>query len=221
MTLLVLDTYQKISSLLKPMWISYQRAGVDILGVERTNAPTEWPEKIPCIPVGEDVFKRWCEHRSPTLLNRRWLDIMKAVTTDARWEPYDNFCFAEWNVYFARPLPEFQPPLMMLRAGGSLPGFKSKTFYHTPWWIDRKTIGLMVEQGESLMAKGENEQGSTDFFIGLILQELGIKPNPFPGMAFNALDNHLQVQLARKAIDKGAACIHGVKTEAQLKALTQ
>jgi hypothetical protein len=219
MTLLVLDTYRKISPFLKTMWPHYLKAGVDMLGIERTNSPTDWPVNIPRLAVGEDNFMRWCEHHSRTLLIQRWLDILDRSLQSPLNDKYSDFCFSEWNVLFAKPIPEFNPPAMMTLAGGPQPPFKANQLFHTPWWIQRELIPEIVGMGKKMMLNGEYEQGAPDFFFGLIFDRMNIPWHKFPCWPCNALVGDLLINQARKALLDGVVAIHGVKNEQQLAAL--
>lgn len=219
-TLLTIDTHSGIENFLPEMWPHYERAGVDILGVERTNKPTVWPKPIPTIAIGEDLFKRWCEHRHPTLLNARTLDTIEALLTMPQFTDYTDFCTSTWSVVFNRPLPPIPAPLVLHVAGGNINGFTSPNFFHHARWFDRETAATILKTGRALMAEGRNELGSEDFFFGLIIQTAGLKWHNIRTVTMNSMDSPERLKAARKAIANGALWVGNVKDSGQLASLT-
>ncbi len=221
-TLLVVDTYAAISDFLPAMWPHYEKAGCDIAGGSRTNAPTTFPVDVPVITYGEDVFKRFCEHKSHTLLNDRMIGMMEQMLHDPRFEQYTDFSYSIWSVLFTKPLPELPAPLTLHTAGGPQydRGFTAPYYFHQPFWFDRPTGELLVTEGRKLMANDENEGGSNDFMFGLMVSRLGLTWQEVPAYTCNRLDHPRLIEEARKALKEGQIWwVHGVKTPDQLNAI--
>lgn len=219
-TLLTIDTHAGIQDFLPAMWPHYERAGVDILGVERTNKPTLWPKPVPTIAVGEDLFKRWCEHRHPTLLCERTLGTIEALLTMPQFADYTDFCTSTWSVFFAQPLPPLPAPLVLHSAGGNARGFDAPYFFHHARWFDRATAATILKVGRDLIAAGRTELGSEDFFFGLIVHTAGLQWHNVATVTMNGMDSPHGVKAARKAIAKGAWWVGNVKNAAELANLT-
>ncbi len=218
-TLLTIDTHAGIENFLPVMWPHYERAGVDILGVERTNMATRWPKPVPTISIGEDLFKRWCEHKHPTLLCERTLDTIEALLTQPQFADYTDFCMSTWSVYFAQPLPALPSSLVLHQAGGAHKGFAAPYFFHCPRWFDRETGAVLLRTGRTLIAEGQSEQGSEDFFFGLTVHTAGLQWHNVSTVTMNSMDSPGAVQAARNALAAGAWWVGNVKDEAQLAAL--
>src|SRR5256885_1585801 len=140
-TLLAIDTHEKVSDFLVDMWPHYEKAGVDTLGIERTNRPTRWPKDVKRIAVGEDLFQRWCEHRSPTLLCNRMLDSFDRLLHEGQFSSYPDFCLSTWSVLFAKALPQPMPALglaaFLTGLNSFSMGFRSPYLFHYPVWFNR------------------------------------------------------------------------------------
>lgn len=217
-TLLCIESYQKISDFLPAMWPHYEKAGCDIVGINRSNAPTTWPKDIPTISYGEDVFKRWCEHNSKTLLNDRMLGVMECLLADERFVEYTDFCVSIWTVAFTHALPKHPGGIVLHCTGGKMDQFEAPFFFHYPHWFDRPTGALLVKTGRDLMAQGRLEHGSNDVFFGLMIHTAAIAWTEVPAYSRNTLDEHsVYMREAREAIEKGAWWVHGIKNKAQLE----
>jgi hypothetical protein len=222
-TLLAIDTHSGVQDFLPQMWPHYERAGVDIVGIERTNRSTRFPKDIPVIAVGEDLFTRWCQHRHPTLLCNRMLDTVEALLTRPEFEKYTDFCASTWSVLFTKPLPQPMPGgLVLWQAGGAYsdPGLTAPYFFHHPRWFNRPTGEKILKTGRALIAAGRTESGADDFFLGLIVSEAKLGwIQPPAGHTTNALDTPETMASARRAIADGAWWVGNVKNERELAAL--
>jgi len=222
MTVLTVDTYAGISDNLPFMWPYYLKAGVDVVGIERTNKPTRWPTKdIPHFAVGEDYFTSWANKQDHPFLCQRWLGIIELFLTNPFFDKYDDLCMIEWDVMFCKPLPPLDPVfgLCMNRMGGCYQGFKAPCFFHLPWWMDKLRGQMIVTKGNELIAKGDIEHGSVDFFMGLVVAECGLPFYSIPFFSRNRLDCQEVLDLAKAAIRNGAYGVHGVRDEQSLKFL--
>ncbi len=219
-TLLTIDTHAGIENFLPAMWPHYERAGVDILGIERTNKPTRWPKPIPTIAIGIDLFQRWSTHRSPTLLCERVLDSMEALLTDPKFNVYSDFCMSTWSVFFAHPLPPMPAPLVLHQAGGPYTGLSAPYFFHHPRWFNREVGTVLLKTGRTLLAEGRTEKGADDFFFGLMVHTAGLPWHNVHTITSNSLESREQVQYARKSIAKGAWWVGNIKDATQLAKLT-
>lgn len=222
-TLLAIDTHAGVSDFLPAMWPHYERAGVPIVGIERTNRPTRWPVPVDKIAVGEDLFQRWCEHKHPTLLCRRMLDSMAALLNGNEFSGYTDFCLSTWSVLFARPLPNPMPgSLILWKSGGShvAYGFESPYFFHYPLWFDRQSGNKLLATGERLMAEGRTEKGANDLFCGLMVHEARMDwTQPGAGFTSNSMETDDYIREARAAIDAGALWVGNVKNQVELDRL--
>ncbi len=221
-TLLTIDTHAGIEDFLPAMWPHYEMAGVDILGVERTNKPTRWPKPVPTLAVGHDLFQRWCVHKHPTMLCERFLDTVHALLEGSQFSDYDYFCVSTWSVLFAKPLPEPPASLMLHCAGGPQfdRGFLAPYFFHHPRWFNREVGATIVKTGRALIAEGKSEQGSDDYFLGLIVHTAGLKWHSVTTVTRNSLDSPGFIRSARKAIRNGAWWVGNIKDAGQLEQLT-
>ncbi len=219
-TLLTIDTHSGVSDFLPAMWPHYERAGVDILGIERTNKPTRWPKTVPTIAIGLDTFQRYCVHRHPTLLCERMLDTMHELLNNPQFEGYSDFCMSTWSVFFAHPLPPMPAPLVLHQAGGPYTGFTAPYFFHHPRWFNRKVGDILLETGRELMAEGHTEHGADDFFFGLMVHTAGLPWHNVATITANSLEAPEQVEYARERIAEGAWWVGNIKNEDQLAMLT-
>ncbi len=219
-TLLTIDTHAGVSDFLPAMWPHYERAGVDILGVERTNKPTRWPKPVPTIAIGEDLFKRWCEHKHPTILCERMLDTIEALLTRPQFADYTDFCTSTWSVFFAHPLPSIPAPLVLHQAGGPFPRFSAPYFFHHPRWFNREAGTTLLQVGRNLLAEGRTEHGADDFFFGLMVHTAGLPWHNVRTITSNSLESPEQVQYARERIAEGAWWVGNIKDDGQLARLT-
>jgi|KBSSwiStaDraftv2_1062776.scaffolds.fasta_scaffold00198_29 hypothetical protein len=221
-TLLTIDTHAGIQDFLPAMWPHYERAGVDILGVERSNKPTRWPKPVPTIAVGEDLFLRYCQHKHPTLLPERFLDTIQALLENSQFSGYTDFCVSTWSVFFPKPLPPPPSNLVLHLAGGPQfnRGFTAPYLFHHPRWFDRAMGATILETGRKLISEGRTEQGADDYFFGLIVHVAELKWHNVTTVTMNSMQDPGQIRAARKAISDGAWWVGNVKNEVELANLT-
>ena len=70
-----------------------------------------------------------------------------------------------------------------------------------------------------MIAAGELEQGTPDYWTGLMIDRYQLPWSDFPAFIRNTLDSPVSIHQARQAIRDGVYLVHGVKTAEQLAAL--
>jgi hypothetical protein len=75
--------------------------------------------------------------------------------------------------------------------------------------------------GDRLLACGRHERGAPDFFIGLIIHELGIPYSVTDTFSVNTISCDRYRLEARRALSKGVWHIHGIKTMEQLRSVIE
>ena len=94
-------------------------------------------------------------------------------------------------------------------------------FFHTPFVMGWEICRRIIKYGEAMLLAELLEQGYPDRFLGLMVDLHYLPWSDIPGTyTQNTIDRPEYVLEARKAIADGAWYIHGVKTAAQLKAVT-
>lgn len=93
--------------------------------------------------------------------------------------------------------------------------FKAPFYYHPPAW----STGLAFAAIASLIPMFD-EQGMGDRILGIVLPILGLQVRAV-GYSQNSLDTPEFMATAVQAVQLGAACVHGVKTQAMTMALLQ
>lgn len=219
-TVLTVDTYAAISDVLPHFWPYYQKAGCDVVGIERTNKATTWPNSAPHYAIGIDYFKSWSAYQGDPLLCKRWLGIIDLFLSNPDFAKYDDLCAIEWDCLFFKPLPPFdkETGLVLNKAGGAMRGFKAPCFFHLPWWMDRKRAAMISDKGHALIKRGDIEHGAPDFFMGLIVAELGLKWTPIHFYTKNRICSY-EFDEAKKHLANGAFGVHGIRDKAGLDRL--
>lgn len=221
LTVVTVDTYEAISDVLPHFWPHYEKSGCDVVGIERANKATRWPNKdIPRFAVGIDYFRSWSSFVGDPLLVNRWLAIIELFLTHQHFAKYANLCAIEWDMIFVKPLPPIDPNtgLILNLAGHNMAGFKAKQFFHLPWFMDRKRAEQILSKGKALVKAGDIEHGAPDFFMGLVIDRLGIPYTKIHFYTKNRL-NGPEWDEARRHIANGAYGIHGVRDKAGIDRL--
>lgn len=132
----------------------------------------------------------------------------------------DSFAIIEYDTLIFKKLPEPTDKLITHLAGFGMPGFRGREFYHTPWIASKATWHLIHKACQDLLACGEIELGTPDFFIGWACEKHGI---PVDGTMLKAYTQNTitmaNVPDARGHIARGAYCMHGVKSKEVLDAI--
>lgn len=222
-TLLVILSYAKANETVARHWPYYELTGCNILGVGREDSDCRWPtgpenrSMIGHIEVGKDSYVNGDN------LCRRIVDVLERLVDGQEFQAYTDFLLTEHDAIFLHGLPGHMGGMITTLGGYGGSGFTGTKFYHGPWWVDRQTAGEMVLYGRRMLKLGLIETGFPDRFIGLMddLYDLGVSYSDEWTYSRNALDRPEYIQEARKAIERGAWYVHGIKTEAQLKAVTE
>lgn len=222
-TLLVIHSYRGANEMVKLLWPYYKVSGCDMLGVGRTNAKCEWPEPICNVDIGEDPFRPWCEHKSDNL-PRRLIDTLDVCLK--QYPQYSDYCIIEWDSIFVKPLPIHTGGLVSVPCGidnaWKQQGFKTDIAFLGPWWFDHETAEKCIPVARELIYHGDIEQGTPDFFIGLVALKAKVKYSSIPVCFYNTVDHPRFIADARNHYkSKDIYYIHGIKTPEQLKQITQ
>jgi hypothetical protein len=222
-TLLAVDTYCGIYDFLPAMYPHYQKAGFDVIGVERDNAKQTWPLPCKTIRYGQDIFARYTNHRHPSLLPERLIGTMEQLMKNESLQGYKNFILSSWNAIFLKALPAYPGKLTLHRAGGAMPerGFSAPYFFHLPIWFDREIGARICDVGRNLISQGKTELGSEDVFFGLVVATCRIEWHEAPAYCRNNLDeeSHYMAEAKSHLKNQDVWWIKGVKTPDQLKRL--
>lgn len=217
-TLLAIHSYAGANHMVSVLWPYYKVAGCDILGIGRTNAQCLWPEAMQTRDIGEDPFKPWSQHQTDNLC-RRLIDTLDVCLRD--FTQYSDYCIIEWDSIFVKPLPEHSGGFISVPCGvENWPGFKAKVAFLGPWWFDKDSAKKAIDKGRELIANGDIEKGTPDFFIGRVVELTGIPYKAIPVVFQMEFNTPQFIEDARKHyLAKDVYYMHGIKTEQQLKAI--
>lgn len=211
MTLLVIHSHGKVKDFVFELFPWYKGTGFDILGVHAEDEPHSWPPGIRSVAIGKGGRQLPHDH-----LCRRLVDTFRHLLSP-QYEEYSDFLVTEYDCMFLNPPPPHPGGLFTMMAGPNMAGFKCKQYFHPPWWADRETAKKIVEVGDDLIRKGDTEQGSTDCFLGLVVDVAGINwTNTLTWTCQNGgdgsdLDTYLKPFL-EEFLKKGTWFVHGIKT---------
>ncbi len=219
-TLIFLQGHSAAQDIIDRHWSFFNKAQCDLVGVGRTNTKTVWPPSPRLIATVDVGFEGYVVKGK---LCQRFLDILNLFIEDSRFDNYDDAFICEVDAIFVRPLPPHGQTgrLLTTDVGGPFPGFFAPKPFHPPWWMDRSTAEKMRDAGRRMLKVGLCEKDFYDQFIGLIVALFDIPVGPAPSFSVNLIDRPDYVAAARRAIVGGAAYIHGLKTTAQLKQVTE
>jgi hypothetical protein len=216
-TLVAILGHQGANATILRHWPFYERSGRDLAGVGRVDKPVSWPQTssfIGSFNIGQDGGAGGPNHLE------RLLNLYKLFLTDLSGLGYTDICVIEYDGIFLRPLPDHPGGLATTVGGyGDGVGFAPCPYFHTPWWVDVETAGAIVEYGERMLGMKIYEGGFVDRWLGLMVELYKLPWNSFPSFSVNSLDHPVYMKAARDAIARGAAYVHGVKTEQQLREL--
>lgn len=213
-TLLVVFSHSTANDLIARHWPFYLNAECDILGVGREDTQCLWPTSyrlIGTVNIGKEGYAQGDD--LPRRLVRTWEHCLRL--------PYDEFVIIEADCIILKPIPQLAPGLHGALVGHRSAGYHAADFYHPPWGSDRETTKLLVKYGHRLLNCGLYENGFPDRWLGLLRELYDIPFTPTDTYSQNRLDMPQYIADARKAIADGKWAIHGVKTEAELKAVTE
>ena len=213
-TILAVQAFPRAVDIVARHFPYYQMAGADVmLGIGTVGDPFHWPKGMESTQIGIDGYL--IERHLP----KRLLDTLEACLNPKYGA--ERIVVIEYDAVFLKPIPETPDGFCALEAGGRpTPEFKCERFFHCLWIFDRDTAATVVVVGREMISEGELEHGSPDCFLGLLVDRFGIKTTHLAGnFSKNSLDIERDLLAARDAVRAGAWAVHGVKTEAQLKAL--
>lgn len=217
--LLAILSYQKANDMVMRHFPWYRKAGCDILGVGREDTTCLWPavdaQFVGSIKCGRDSYVNGDN------LIRLHLEVLQRFG-EIEAPFYTHIVLTEPDAIFVKPLPELPLGMMGTPVGFRSDGFHGSTYMHGPWIFDIVTARQVVELGMRMLNCGLIERGFPDRFYGLMLDlwpEIGF--TKFPGYSQNRLDRPEYVAQAREAIAQGAYYVHGIKTEQELRAVTE
>lgn len=205
-----------MNTLLMPeIWAGFKSTGWDILGVETVEGNHFWPEPVPTIKVGSNVF--WMHNKLN--LPMRFLGTIYHFLNHT---PNDHLCIVEYDTYICGKFYEPCDGLTTHLAGGQLPDSKSTRFFHTPWIMDRETAKKILKQGTILIMEGEHAHGchgSPDVFLGLIVDRLELPFNESNTFSVNTIEAYA-APAANEAYKNGCKFFHGVKRPEHITNIT-
>jgi hypothetical protein len=196
-----------------PFW---KNSGLDILGIDRTDAQVAWPENIPHVSIGKSTY-----------IDRQGGNMIKILVESFRYclsylpERYSDFMMIDYDAVIVRtPPPHPSPGFASFLASRCPPDWNTKSTrcFGTPWWMDRKSTVIFVKKGEEMIANGDYDNGAPDCYCGLILDRTDIPFVPVNAFHANTLDMRLPRILynCKQAVDNGAWIIHGFRDEQHL-----
>lgn len=207
-TLLIIQSHEAHKPLVDMCWPQHALHNWPILGICPENASHPWkPDIHHCAVIGKagymqpDVIKRWVES---------W--ALALALDDG---VYDTICMVESDSVFLRK-PEPHPGGLFTRlAGGPVGGAsKASKFFHCPWFCDRSTAQIIVEEGRKMISEGEWELCSPDLFLGLITDRRPeIKVTECNTWSCNGNDLQNRRDQCQKAVQSAAWHVHGLRTK--------
>lgn len=213
-TLVVILAHKAVNDRVNGGWEWYTLSGCDICGVGRMGS--KWGAGLKKLVY---TMNFGCDSYDDQI--QRFLYVLELLLLLPNLLQYSSFCFTEYDVIFPRPLPAHTGGLVTTPAGSRSQGFAGKTFFHSPWWIDRATAGSMLTFGRRMLVADIREKGFLDRWIGLMVDLYDIPWTPIRSYTRNTIDNDQAVVEARKALDDGVYLIHGIKTMRQLELVTE
>lgn len=146
---------------------------------------------------------------------KRWVRAWDIVVDEPKFAQFTDFCMVESDSVFLRK-PESHPGGLFTRlAGGPVGGAsKASKFFHCPWWADRATAQIIVEEGRKMISEGELELCSPDLFLGLLTDRRPeIKVTECNTWSCNGNDLQNRRDQCQKAVQSGAWHVHGLRTK--------
>jgi hypothetical protein len=210
--LLAVQTYPGANDVLKRHWPYFLKAGAEKNFVVTTTDGGCWvPSGVEQEMIGANIYI------TGNHLPLRLLRTLQRM----RDEPFNWFCVAEYDVLFLKKLPNLPSGLTAHYAGGKPEGCHCNSFYHGPYIMDRDTADTIVQAGYEII-KEKMADTSPDCFIGQIVERAGIEVHTdiLKSYSRNTIHGEVWTREARQAVDEGAICVHGVKSQQVFDALT-
>lgn len=189
----------------------YEKSGADqIIGIGTSDGKCEWPEGVMVENIGADLY---CVGSH---LPKRFLRTLEYMLTMTR---HETLAVCEYDTLFFREIPKDLPiGLTAHYAGGKPAGCHCNQFWHGVWCMDRVTAVMMVQAGYHLIEEGKVDP-SPDCFIGQIVEaaEIPAHKDILKSYSRNTIHGNQWISEARYAIEHGAVCIHGIKSQEVLQ----
>lgn len=219
-TLLVVLAHSGAQDCLYRHWPFWEKAECDILGVGREDTQLTWPHPngthnfVGKIDIGKESYAAGDNHL------RRFLEVLRFGVHETN---YEAFCIIEYDCLLFNALPDWHGGGGMITtlAGGRSDGFHAPSFFHTPWHMDRDTAEKMIVWGNNMLNCGLLEHGFLDRWLGLMHALYGFEIIESAWYSRNTIEFPDNIEEAKKAIERGAPGVHGVKSADVFRILTQ
>ena len=206
--ILLVQSYPGANDAVKRHYPLWNAQGFErIIGVGTDGGGCTWPGGMESCLIGKDSYI------DRDVLPRRLIDTMSFALSLGGWQEaaiieYDTLLFKQ----FPSPLPI---GLSAHLAGGRHHDLKGTAFYHNPWVAPRQVWQQIRNAGQSMIDRGDIEDGSPDTFLGWLVESYGIPvfSNTWFGYSRNTIHTPEWIAEAREARLRGATAIHGVKTK--------
>lgn len=208
---LAIQSFGGANACVKRHWPYYEKSGVDqIIGIGTTDGKCEWPEGITVENIGADLY---CVGAH---LPKRFLRTLAFMLNFTK---HETLAICEYDTLFFREIPKNLPiGLTAHLAGGKPEGCHCNQFWHGVWCVDRITAQVILEAGHQILQSGRVDP-SPDCFIGQIVElaEIPTHNDILKSYSRNTIHGFQWISEARSAIENGAVCIHGVKSNEVLQ----
>lgn len=224
--LLAIISSEKDNERLDRHWQYFVDTGFSILGCGTEDERCIWPAQIPTLNTGKLGQRKTAAGMVMWPLVYQELQIWQYLMDHPE---YDSVCVAEADTLFIRKPPAEHPRgpyLACLVPNFSKPGlFKTSCYMQTPRWSDRPTTEKLLNYGGKMLAEGDSEFWVSDRFPAWICYRYHIPFMAFPSWTRFAFSNWsdmdeetCMLRDIRVAVKCGCIALHGIKTEAHLKA---
>lgn len=191
-----------------PLWLN---AGFDrIIGTTSRFEGTVWPgDAADLIEVGEYGYIAGAR------LPKKFLGALACGLLHGA----DEIVVIEWDCLLFGTFPSpLLPGFTSNVTGGPQAGYKCTRYFHCPWAFTAEAAKAAVIEGQKMIDEGDIEGGTTDCFIGRLVDRLALPVNTgfFRSYSQNAFDLPGSLEAAREAYLAGAHAIHGCKSQREL-----
>lgn len=225
-TLLAIISCPKDNELVARHWPYFKLTGFDIAGIGTVCGGCRWPEDVMQLNSGQLGKKVTNGISAIWGLVPLELDILEAFL-----QTNYKFCMiVEADNLFVRKPPEHPGHMLYLCniiANLHAGIFRTSCYFSTPRYCDRETAAHLVHWGRQMIARGDHEAWISDRFMAHVAYTAKLRFQHYPSwtsfpFSWSGMDiKEAFVKDARTAISLGAVCLHGIKNEATLKAVTE